>query len=164
MKDSEGLRSLGPEDIEQLQKLLSTFVDEAGARCVLMLDRTGHLLVSVGDTPDFDETTFASLAAADFAASDQLAGLLGEDEFTSLYHQGVAGSMYLADVAGHAILAAVFDHSTTLGMVRLKTRRVVPEVVELLNELVGRPPVPGQGLDASWLSAAADEIDRLFAG
>ncbi|HKJ92680.1 MAG TPA: roadblock/LC7 domain-containing protein, partial [Longimicrobiales bacterium] len=110
------------------------------------------------------ETTFASLAAADFAASDQLAGLLGEDEFTSLYHQGEAGSMYLADVAGSAILAAVFDHSTTLGMVRLKTRTVVPEVVELLNELVGRPSQPGQGLDASWLSAAADEIDRLFAG
>ena len=61
--------------------------------------------------------------------------LKGEKEFTALYHQGAAGSMYLSDIAGAAILAAVFDKRTTLGMVRLKTRAVVPQLVELLQEV-----------------------------
>lgn len=157
------IASLGPEDLDRVKGLLQSFVAEAGARCALMLDRAGRPLTAYGETDGLDETSFASLAAADFDASDQLAGLLGEPEFTSLYHQGVNGSMYLSEIAGVAILAAVFDRRTTLGMVRLKTREVVPQLVSLLNEL-GKRPHTGPGLDADWTDDAVDEIDRLFAG
>ncbi len=164
MSLGDELRSLEEPDLRQLKDLLRSFVSEASAQCAFVLDRTGRLLTSVGQSPEFDETTFASLAAADFAASDQLAGLLGEREFTALYHQGETGSMYLSDVAGHAILAAVFDHRTTLGMVKLKTRSVVPKVVALFDELAGRAPSKESGLDAGWMDDASDQIDRLFTG
>lgn len=157
------LASLGPDDLETVNRLLQSFVDEAGARCALLLDRDGRPVTAFGDTADLDETSFASLAAADFDASDQLAGLLGEQEFNSLYHQGVDGSMYLSEIAGAAILAAVFDRRTTLGMVRLKTREVVPELVSLLKELGTREGSPGR-LDDDWSDDAVDEIDRLFTG
>lgn len=157
------MASLGPEDLEQVNHLLHSFVAEVGARCALLLDRNGRPLTAFGETGDLDETSFASLAAADFDASDQLAGLLGEQEFTSLYHQGVNGSMYLSEIAGVAILAAVFDHRTTLGMVRLKTREVVPQLVKLLTELGAREGEEGR-LDANFADDAVSEIDRLFAG
>lgn len=157
------MASLGPEDLEQVNHLLHSFVAETGARCALLLDRNGRPLTAFGETGDLDETSFASLAAADFDASDQLAGLLGEQEFTSLYHQGVNGSMYLSEIAGVAILAAVFDRRTTLGMVRLKTREVVPPLVKLLTDLGAREDEEGR-LDASFADDAASEIDRLFAG
>ncbi|MFO7894696.1 MAG: roadblock/LC7 domain-containing protein [Longimicrobiales bacterium] len=157
------MASLGPEDLEQVNHLLHSFVAEAGARCALLLDRNGRPLTAFGETGDLDETSFASLAAADFDASDQLAGLLGEQEFTSLYHQGVNGSMYLSEIAGVAILAAVFDRRTTLGMVRLKTREVVPQLVDLLTELGAREGEEGR-LDANFADDAVSEIDRLFAG
>ena len=158
------IASLGPEDLERVNRLLQSFLTEAGARCALLLDRSGRPLTACGETEGLDETSFASLAAADFDASDQLAGLLGEPEFTSLYHQGVHGSMYLSEIAGVAILAAVFDRRTTLGMVRLKTREVVPQLVSLLAELSNRPGHEGPGLDRDWTDEAVDEIDRLFAG
>lgn len=160
----DAIRALGPEDLERINRILHAFVSEAGARCALLLDRAGRSLTAFGETREIDETSFASLAAADFDASDQLAGLLGEQEFTALYHQGADGSMYLSDLAGAAILAAVFDRRTTLGMVRLKTRAVVPELVKLLEEMGRRPSQGAQGLDARWLDDAVDEIDRLFAG
>lgn len=161
---SDAIRSLGPEDLDRINRVLHAFVAEAGARCALLLDRAGRPLTAFGETRDIDETSFASLAAADFDASDQLAGLLGEAEFTALYHQGVDGSMYLSDIEGVAILAAVFDRRTTLGMVRLKTRSVVPQLSELLAELGRRTPKDGEALEAGWLDDAVDEIDRLFAG
>lgn len=160
----DSIRSLGPSDLEQINRILHAFVSEAGARCALLLDRAGRPVTAFGETRDIDETSFASLAAADFDASDQLAGLLGEQEFTALYHQGIDGSMYLSDLGGAAILAAVFDRRTTLGMVRLKTRSVVPQLVTLLEEMGRRPAQGAQGLEAGWLDDAADEIDRLFAG
>lgn len=157
------LAALGPGELERVNRLLQSFVSEAGARCALLLDRAGRPLTAFGETRDLDETSFASLAAADFDASDELAGLLGEQEFTSLYHQGVHGSMYLSEIAGIAILAAVFDRRTTLGMVRLKTREVVPQLVNLLAELGAEKKVGGK-LDANWTDDAVSEIDRLFAG
>ncbi|HUG41365.1 MAG TPA: roadblock/LC7 domain-containing protein [Longimicrobiales bacterium] len=156
------IRELGPADLERINGILESFVSETGARCALLLDRAGRAVTAFGDTADLDETSFASLAAADFEASDQLAGLLGEDEFTALYHQGAAGSMYLADIGGAAILAAVFDRRTTLGMVRLKTRAVVPQLLDLLEELGRRPERSGERLEAGWLDDAVDQIDRLF--
>jgi len=160
---SDPLAALGPGELERVNRLLHSFVAEAGARCALLLDRAGRPLTAFGETRDLDETSFASLAAADFDASDELAGLLGEEEFTSLYHQGVHGSMYLSDIAGVAILAAVFDRRTTLGMVRLKTREVVPRLVDLLAALGARQKSEGK-LDPNWTDDAVSEIDRLFAG
>lgn len=163
MTDSDPLAALGPDDIARIENLLRTFVVEAGARCAFLLDRAGHPVTAFGDVGELDETSFASLAAADFDASDQLAGLLGESEFTSLYHQGVNGSMYLSEISSAAILAAVFDRRTTLGMVRLKTREVVPQLTGLLGELGGRDR-RGPGLEAGWTDDAVSEIDRLFEG
>ncbi len=159
----DGLASLGPEDHRRIERLLRRFVTEAGARCALLLDRAGRPLTTVGDTVDLDEISFASLAAADFDASDELAALLGEDEFTALYHEGLNGSMYLAEIAGSAILAAVFDRRTTLGMVRLKTREVLPRFLSLFRELADRP-TEAPRLDIDWTDDAVSEIDRLFAG
>lgn len=159
----DAIRSLSPADLDRINHILHLFVSEAGARCALLLDRAGRPLTAYGETAGIDETSFASLAAADFDASDQLAGLLGENEFTALYHQGVDGSMYLSDIGGAAILAAVFDRRTTLGMVRLKTKSVVPQLSELIAELGGRA-TQGEKLEDGWLNDAVDEIDRLFAG
>jgi predicted regulator of Ras-like GTPase activity (Roadblock/LC7/MglB family) len=162
MKD-DAIAALGPDDLQRIAGLLQSFLGEAGARCAFLLDRYGRPLTAAGDIEGLDQTSFASLAAADFEASDQLAGLLGEREFTALYHQGVHGSMYLSDIAEIAILAAVFDRRTTLGMVRLKTREVVPRIRAVLAELEARPQ-GDRRLEAGWGDDAASEIDRLFTG
>ncbi|MFW6206262.1 MAG: hypothetical protein ACOC5I_03415, partial [Gemmatimonadota bacterium] len=81
----------------------------------------------------------------------------------ALYHQGIDGSMYLAEIGGVVILAAVFDRRTTLGLVRLKTREIVPGLAELLTE-IGAREVKGGRPDVNWTADAVSEIDRLFAG
>lgn len=163
MRQADVIGSIGADDLENLQKLLATYLTETHARCVVLVDRTGRLLASAGDTEDFDQVTFASLAAADFAASDQLAALLGEEEFSSLYHDGERHSMYLTDLAGWAILAALFDRRTTLGMVRIKARGIAPRFREAFRNLAERGPsgavVP---MEVGWADDAVSEIDRLF--
>lgn len=164
MKRPDSGWSLLAEDLQQLNSLLASFVEATSARCVLLVDRSGQLLTVGGDAASFDGTAFASLAAADFAASDQLAQLLGEEEFASLYHQGERDSMYLVDVGGRAILAALFGGATTLGLVRIRTRTLVPEIVTLFEKVSGRgEPGEREYFDSGWLSEAEGEIDKLFA-
>ena len=164
MTRSDGITVFGPEDLLAIDEVLGTFARETGARCAALIDRSGRLLTLTGETGAMDRITFASLVAGDFAASGQLASLLGEQEFSSLYHHGDGRSMFLADVSGWAILAALFDGRTTLGMIRLKTRTVVPKLVALFEQLAARGPVAvdspiGQG---GWAAEAESEIDRLF--
>jgi predicted regulator of Ras-like GTPase activity (Roadblock/LC7/MglB family) len=159
----EGITYFGPDDVKQLDELLEGFVGETQARCAALVDRSGRLLTVAGDTGAMDRVTFASLVAGDFAASDQLASLLGETEFASLYHQGEGRSMFLADISGWAILAALFDGRTTLGMVRLKSKAVVPRFVTLFTGFAARGPVAHTAaFEQGWAAEAESEIDRLF--
>src|SRR3990172_10840524 len=117
--------SFTEEDHGAITQSLQKFLFESNARCALLVDRTGQLVATVGEQPNFDPTAFATLTAADFSANDQLAPLIGETHFNSLFHQGEKESMYLADVARRVILVVLFDNRTTLGLVRLKLKHAV---------------------------------------
>lgn len=158
----DGIGTLIEADIQQLNELLDGFIGATQAHCAVLVDRSGRLLTQAGDTGAMDNITFASLVAGDFAASDQLARILGEEEFSSLYHAGEGQSMFLADVSGWGILAALFDGKTTLGMIRLRSKTVVPKLAEVFNTIATRPKMAIPGMDHTWVSEAEDEIDRLF--
>ena len=64
--------------------------------------------------------------------------MIGETEFSSLFHQGEKESMYLADVARRVILVVLFDNRTTLGMIRIKVKAVVRELTEVFGEMFAR--------------------------
>ncbi len=155
-----GTWSLGESDYQQITEHLSTLLKESNARCALLVDRAGQLLASSGEQLQFDSTAFASLTAADFSANDQLAKMIGEPEFASLFHQGEKESMYLADVARRVILVVLFDQRTTVGLVRLRVKQTVSDLGKLFDEMFGR-----MGTDAqrpAVLEGADDEIDKLF--
>lgn len=156
--------SLDESDYQRITAQLNDLLKECNARCALLVDRAGQLLASAGEQMTFDPTAFASLTAADFSANDQLARMIGEPEFASLFHQGEKESMYLADVARRVILVVLFDERTTVGMVRLRVKQAVNELVTLFDEMFRRaapeaaPPTQRGGL----LEGADDEIDKLF--
>jgi predicted regulator of Ras-like GTPase activity (Roadblock/LC7/MglB family) len=155
--------SLEERDSQRIERLLQAFLFESHSRCALLVDRTGQLIALIGERPEFDSTAFASLAAADFSANDQLASMIGEQEFSSLFHQGERESMYLADVAKRVILVVLFDDRATLGMIRIKVKNVVRELSEVFRELFERAAVaPRRRLETGWADEAEDEIDRLF--
>lgn len=153
--------TLTQDDHRAVIELLDRFLADSGARCALIVDRAGQLVLTAGERPTFDATAFATLTAADFSANDQLARLIGESDFNSLFHQGEKESMLLADVARRVILVVLFDTRTTLGLVRLRMRPAVDELTKLLESIFAR----GDTSDTSRrtvLADADDEIDKLF--
>src|SRR5271169_6955515 len=104
--------SFTEDDFGAITTSLQKFLFESNARCALLVDRSGQLVATVGEQPNFDPTAFATLTAADFSANDQLAKLIGETDFNTLFHQGDRESMYLADVARRAMLVILFDNRT----------------------------------------------------
>src|SRR5262245_59660557 len=151
--------SFTEDDFGAMTTALERFLGECNARCTLLVDRSGQLIATVGERPNFDPTAFSTLAAADFSANDQLAKLIGEKDFNSLFHQGEKESMYLADVARRVILVVLFDNRTTLGLVRLKMRQTVVHLSQLFEQVFARA---SNAAAPNILAGADDEIDKLF--
>ncbi|NIM50095.1 MAG: roadblock/LC7 domain-containing protein [Gemmatimonadales bacterium] len=160
-----GTWSLDEGDHQRITEHLTDLLKESSARCALLVDRTGQLLANAGEQLSFDTSAFASLTAADFSANDQLAKMIGEPEFASLFHQGEKESMYLADVARRVILVVLFDQRTTVGMVRLRVKQTVADLGNLFEEMFARAAsaeAGGAEKKPGLLEGAEDEIDRLF--
>ena len=152
--------SFTQDDADAITRILMNFLQETNSRSALLVDRSGQLVTTVGEQPQFDATAFATLAAADFSANDQLAKLIGETDFTTLFHQGERDSMYVADVARRLILVVLFDQRTTLGLVRLRLKAAVND----LNSVFTRPQEtqPTDFGAPHLLAGAEDDIDPLF--
>jgi predicted regulator of Ras-like GTPase activity (Roadblock/LC7/MglB family) len=154
------------EDYWAIHSILTELLQNSNAETVLVIDRTGQLVSSLGVPPNFDLTSFASLCAADFEANTQLARLIGERDFSTLYHQGADESMYLARVDARTIVTVLFDRRTTLGLVRLRVRRAVDQLGAIMARLFDKVEYHheefAQQVDSEFATRAEAEIDNLF--
>lgn len=153
------------EDFWAITEILNRLLRGTNARTVLLIDKVGQLITSAGDTTRIDVSSFATLSAADFAATSQLATLIGEKEFSTLFHQGEKENLYVCLVANRVILAVIFDQRTTLGLVRVKAKGTANELekifADIFNKLEHKSPQQ-KSLDVDFTKAAEEELDKLF--
>jgi predicted regulator of Ras-like GTPase activity (Roadblock/LC7/MglB family) len=127
------------EDAPKLQGVFTRFLDDSGARAVLLIERSGQLLASAGTAEALDTVSISALAAGAFSSTGAMAKLLGESEFSVLFHQGERKSLHVSTVDQHAILLALFDEGTTVGMVRLFAKDAARSIGAVLAESRARP-------------------------
>ena len=97
-----------------------------------------------GDAQALDTVSISALAAAAFSSTAAMAQLLGEPEFSVLFHEGTKRSIHVSTVDDEAILLAIFDERTTVGMVRLFATEASRAVGGVLGEARARPEAPGR--------------------
>lgn len=127
------------EDAARIQETLQVFLGESGAAEALLIDRSGQLLAMDGIARALDTVSISALAAAAFSSTGAMAQLLGETEFTVLFHEGVKQSIHVSTVDEEAILLAIFDDRTTVGMVRLFAKEASRGIGQILAEARTRP-------------------------
>ncbi len=106
-------------DLEKIDKVLEELVRLTSAKSVLLVDKEGHMITRAGLAPSFNQDTISALVAGSFSATREMARILGEKEFSALYHQGERDNIQLSLVGDRTILTILFDEATTLGMIRL---------------------------------------------
>jgi hypothetical protein len=75
-------------DYASFTKILEKLGRDSNAKLVFLLDKNGQQIASSGDLDDIDPTSLASLTAGNVAATEGLAQLVGEQEFSILFHEG----------------------------------------------------------------------------
>ena len=152
------------EEFKHLEEALRRLRQEANAKAVFLIDKNGQQIASAGEVEQFDTTSLASLTAGNVAATDGLAKLIGEREFSVLFHEGQQDHIHISIVAKRAILVVIFDDRSSLGLVRLRVKRAsvdLEKIFEVMAQKGERGSGPG-GPASPFSEITDDDIDALF--
>lgn len=154
------------DEFRKIKESLQRLATDSNANVVFLVDKNGQQIAAVGDLTTLDTTSLASLTAGNVAATDGLARLIGEREFSILFHEGERDNIHISIVAQRVILVVIFDERTSLGLVRLRVRRAMSELEKIFEEIARKAEKEKQVLAADFDSPFAEitdeDIDRLF--
>ncbi len=158
--------------VRDINRVLREFLKLSGAKCAFLIDLEGHMVTRQGATTNLDMDTIAALVAGSFAATKEMARILGEEEFSVLFHQGKKDNIQLSLVGDRTLLTVIFDDSTTVGMVRLYASQTSKRMGEIFRKhdaereanraagLASNDP----DLSADFVGTAKHKLDDLFGG
>jgi len=151
-------------DHKRFSAILDRLRADANAKVAFLIDKNGQQLAVAGHVDGLDPTSLAALSAGNVAATDGLAKLLGEREFSTLFHEGEHDSLHINVVSGRAILVVIFDERSSLGLVRLRVKKCTGELGTILDDIVRRAQSQraGAGAAAPFAEITDEDIDNLF--
>ena len=114
---------LFPEDIDHLNTVLSQLVTKANLLLAVLINKDGRLLTNQGSLELVDTVSLAALVAGNSASTLAIANLVGETEFSTMYHQGRDKHIYIAVVDDNTFLALIFDDRTNIDRVKVFARQ-----------------------------------------
>jgi predicted regulator of Ras-like GTPase activity (Roadblock/LC7/MglB family) len=151
------------EELRKINLVSEKLLRESNAKVIFLVDKNGQLITSVGETEHLDTTSLASLTAGNIAATGGLAKLIGEKEFSILFHEGEKDNIHISIVGGRVILVVIFDQRSSLGLVRLRVKKASDDYGQIFEELASKSEQEDQsGGSSAFAEITDDDIDNLF--
>ena len=124
---------LDEKQIDSMEKILKKALIDIGVKNVLIIDLAGNILISLNDGKSkFDVYSLAALAAGNFGAVSEIAKIIGETDFSLLFHKGEKDSIHFTKVSENLLLLTIFGKDTSLGFVRLKVADAADKIQSLI--------------------------------
>ncbi len=126
--------SLGQEELDVIEEVLQEDLLDLGVNCVFLIDMAGNVIANLDNGQmEHDIYSLAALAAGNFAAVSEMAKIIGEDEFSLLFHKGEKESIHFSKVMADFLLVTIFGKETSLGFLRLKVAEAVGKIRKILE-------------------------------
>ena len=153
------------EEFRRIKEVIARLRSDANAKLVFLVDKNGQQIASHGEM-EVDATSLASLTAGNVAATDGLAKLIGEKEFSILFHEGERDNIHISLVAQRVILVVIFDEKSSLGLVRLRVKKASQELEKTFEQLLKKAEADRGNLanrfDSPFAEITDEDIDSLF--
>jgi predicted regulator of Ras-like GTPase activity (Roadblock/LC7/MglB family) len=121
--------TLDQQQIEDIEGLLQKYFIELGVHCVILIDMAGNIIANFDNgRMSHDVYSLAALAAGNFAAVSAMAKIVGEEEFSLLFHKGEKENIHFSKVLDVFLLITIFGMETSLGFLRLKVSEAIEKI------------------------------------
>jgi len=163
LKDGSRQIILNGKQYDVITKVLSELATKTKASAILFADMSGQLISQRGNTDNMNTTVLSALAASDFAATSEMAKLVGEEaKFKLLFHEGEKRNVYLSNVGDNFFLVVVFDVSVTLGLIRIYTKKAIEDLVTVLEDTSDDDKIDENIIDSDFSTLLGNALDDTF--
>ncbi len=131
--------TLESKQLEAIEDLLQHDLIDMGVTCVILIDMAGNIIANL-DSGDrkHDIYSLAALAAGNFGAVSAMAKIIGEEEFSLLFHKGKKENIHFSRVAEDFLMVSIFGNDVSLGFLRLKVAETIKAIRNILEEIGGQ--------------------------
>jgi predicted regulator of Ras-like GTPase activity (Roadblock/LC7/MglB family) len=121
------------QQIEAIENVLQEELIDLGVQSVILMDLAGNVIVNLerGDS-SHDVYSLAALAAGNYGAVSAMANIIGEQEFSLLFHKGEEESIHFSKVVEDLLLLTIFNKNVSLGFLRLKVAEAIKRIQSLI--------------------------------
>ena len=129
------------QGMRNVQAILERLRHETKAKYLLLVEKSGQTIASAGDQNPY-AMALSALVAGAFSSTREIARLLGEPEFKTMFQQGAKFNLFIALLDTHDMLTVVFDENSTLGMIKLKSQQLGIELSREITAMYQERPTP----------------------
>jgi predicted regulator of Ras-like GTPase activity (Roadblock/LC7/MglB family) len=136
------------QGLQDVQATLQKLQQETNAKYLLLVEKSGQTIASAGEQNPY-AMALSALVAGAFASTREIARMLGEQEFKTMFQQGAKLNLFILQLDTHDFLTVVFDENSTLGIVKLKSQQLGADLSKAIAGMYQSKPSPlaGSGVD-----------------
>ena len=128
--------TLGQEQLDGMEEVLQQDLVEVGVRCVFLIDMAGNIIANQDNgESQHDVYSLAALAAGNFGAVSAMAKIIGEGEFSLLFHKGKKENIHFNKITDEFLMITIFSNDISLGFLRLKVNEAVERIKTILGSI-----------------------------
>ncbi len=127
--------------VKRIEERLAHLVDDTAANLAMLLNQSGDIVARCGNTEREDIKALAALLTATFFSSRDVAKLLKERDFRTMFQKGIKENIFTELIRERWLLVVIFDRRTHIGLIKVLAKRATDE----LNVILGEENGPGGG-------------------
>ena len=151
---------INDRQLDVCDDLLRKLKEVSGSTFLALISTSGQPITTASDEYHPETLSLAALAASSFAATQQLAKILDETEFTLLFHEGKALNLHVSQVSEQVLLIVTFGRETQVGKVRLYTQRAIDVLKQIFES--SDEENDALSMDDDYGVTAGRALDDLF--
>jgi len=150
-----GFPQLVQEDLDVFDRILGELMLKSEAMFTMIVEKAGYLIHQHGPSNTLDTTTLATLGSNAFNATNFMAQLVNENNFTSLYQQGDSYNTLIVNIDENCLLVIVFGSDHTVGSMKYYAAQAVKQLGDQVKvaDLRGNPELDLADMDTTDVQA-----------
>jgi len=123
------IQTFDQEQLEKIENVLTDQLIECGVSTACVVDMAGCVITSCSKESHNQELySLAAVGAGNFNAVAAMAEIIGDEEFTVLFHNGESKNLYFSKINNELLLITVFSTQLSLGFLRLRIAESISKV------------------------------------
>lgn len=154
---------ISDRELATISALLTKLMNDTNATSTMLIDKSGQVVAVQGTGMRRNATTLGALLAGVFSSSREVARLLDEKDFRSIFQQGVQENIYTTMVEEQWLLVIIFDRLTHIGLVKVLSKKASDELGRILERVRNDTSrTKSSVINLQFRSSVEDTIDLLF--